>query len=190
MAMVGDTETAPTEAQIAAAAKLAADTKAAIAKYADVDVALADGYKSDGAALDFAVHYTNKKYEDDGRILDPNAPETLVYSDTNDGPPILLGAMYAMPDFQRDAPAPGGSLTVWHLHTNICFGPVPPFFIGIVSPFGACPAGSLSVTSGAMIHIWTVDWAGGPYGEMTDDEARAIVEQLQSGGEYSPEHNN
>lgn len=183
MKLVGDTTTPPTQAQSAAAAKLATDTRAAIAKYEDVDVALAEGYKPDGEALDFAVHYTNKKRENDGKILDPDAPETLVYSDTSFGPPVLLGVMYSMPGLQRDAPAPGGSLTVWHLHTNICMSPIPPFFVGVVSPFGACTAGSLSVTSGAMIHIWTVDWAGGPYGEMTENDAKPIIARLQQGGD-------
>lgn len=131
MVLIGDTRTPPTEEQIAAAAKLAADTRAAIAKYQDLTVALAAGYKPDGAALDFAVHYANKRYEDDDRILDPNRPETLVYSDRRLGPPVLLGVMYALPDFERDAPQPGGSLTVWHLHTKICFGIAPPHFIGI-----------------------------------------------------------
>lgn len=188
MMMMGDTETLPTAEQIAAAEKLAVDTKVGIAKYQDIDVALADGYKPDGAALEFAVHYANKKYEDDGKLLDPTAPETLVYSDPREGPPVLLGAMYSLPGFERDAPQPGGSLTVWHIHTNICFGPIPPHFIGITSPFGSCTAGSLSVTSGAMIHVWTVDWSGGPYGELTEEEAKAIVKRSLDEGDRSVRH--
>jgi len=186
--MMGDTETLPTAEQIAAAEKLAIDTKAGMAKYQDINVALADGYKPDGAALECAIHYANKRYEDHGRILDLTAPETLVYSDPSEGPPVLLGAMYSLPAFDRDAPQPGGSLSVWHIHMNICFGPIPPHFIGIVSPLGSGTAGSLSVTSGAMIHLWTADWAGGPYGELTEEEAKAVVERVLSSQDGAISH--
>jgi hypothetical protein len=164
----------PTPEQEAAAAKLAADTAAGIAKYADVNVALADGYRPFGSANATLVHYTNHRYEKDGRILDPTRPETLVYAGTPNGP-LLLGAMYSLPDLDRTPPDVGGPLTVWHVHANVCIGPLPPFLIGLLTPFGTCPFGSFNIVTGAMIHVWTVPWSGGPYGDMTDNDVKRIV---------------
>jgi hypothetical protein len=165
---------APTPEEQAAAAKLAADTAAGIAKYADVDVALADGYRPFGVPNATMVHYTNHRYENDGVILDPTRPETLVYAGTPHGP-VLLGAMYSLPGLDRTSPAVGGPRTVWHVHANICVGPLPPFLIGVLSPFGSCPFGSFNVVSGAMIHVWTVDWPGGLFGHMTDAGVKRLV---------------
>ncbi|HEY7030617.1 MAG TPA: hypothetical protein VH482_04775 [Thermomicrobiales bacterium] len=174
MVELADPDEPPTPAERAAAAKLAADTAAGIAKYADVDVALADGYRPFGPATGTMVHYTNHRYEKDGRVLDPSHPETLVYAGTPDGP-LLLGAMYALPDLDRSPPDVGGPLTVWHVHANVCLGPLPPFLVGVLTPFGTCPFGSFNIVTGAMIHVWTIPWSGGPYGEMTDNDVKRIV---------------
>jgi hypothetical protein len=164
----------PTPEQEIAAAKLAAETTAGIAKYAEVEVALADGYRPFGSADAVMVHYTNRRFEQDGRILDPTRPETLVYAGSPDGP-VLLGAMFSLPGLDRTPPDVGGPLTPWHVHTNVCASPVPPFLIGILTPFGNCPFGSVNIVSNAMIHIWTIDWAGGPYGDMTEDAVKQIL---------------
>jgi hypothetical protein len=168
----------PTLAQEYAAAKLAAATAAGIAKYADVDVALADGYRPFGSPDALMVHYGNSRFEKDGRVLDPTRPETLVYAGTPDGP-LLLGAMYSLPGLDRTPPDVGGPLTPWHVHTNVCVGPVPPFLIGLLTPFGTCPFGSVNIVSNAMIHIWTIPWPGGPYGEMTDADVRQLLHSRQ-----------
>jgi hypothetical protein len=157
----------PTLAQVEAAAKLAADTKADTARYADYDAALADGYVPDGPKLGVQRHLKNKAYQGDGRILDPSNPELLVYGTDGDRF-VLLGVAYTMEKAGVRGPEVGGSLTRWHTH-NICFTLTPPGF-GLVSPFGNCPIGAVSVTLPEMMHVWTVDNPDGPYADNLDDK--------------------
>ncbi len=57
-------------------------------------------------------------------LLDPTRPETLVYAESPGGP-ILLGAMFQMPEIGEAGPAVGGPLTVWHAHDHVCFSLLP-----------------------------------------------------------------
>ena len=157
---------APTDAQRRAAADLAERTTWAVQRYRDYRVALADGYRATGPLRGNAVHFSSKARGDDGRILDPDAPETLVYAAGN-GRILLLGVMYQMPRAGVPGPAVGGSATRWHTH-NVCFTLLPPGF-GVVSPYGTCPFTSFTVTPGEMMHVWTVDPPGGPYVEHLND---------------------
>jgi len=152
----------PTEEQQRAAADVAERTKVSIGKYQDYRVAVAAGYSLEGPQEGLQLHFTNKAYANDGRILDPQAPETLVYAGEH-GRIVLLGAMYQMPRPDLQGPAVGGSSTRWHTH-NVCFTLLPPG-LGIVSPYGTCPFGAFTVTPGEMIHLWTVDPPGGPWVE-------------------------
>jgi hypothetical protein len=156
----------PTDAQRRAAADLAERTTWAVQRYRDYRVALADGYRVAGPLRGLAVHFSSKARGDDGRVLDPDAPETLVYAAGN-GRILLLGVMYQMPRAGVPGPAVGGSATRWHTH-NVCFTLLPPGF-GVVSPYGTCPFTSYTVTPGEMMHVWTVDPPGGPYVEHPDD---------------------
>jgi hypothetical protein len=158
---------APTAEQKAAADKLAADTRAATAKYADVRAALAAGYRMSLQKSGASVHMERKANQKDGKILDPNAPEQLVYA-IEDGKATLLGVVYQMPTAGVPGPAIGGPLTSWHSH-NICGSVVPPG-IGIVSPFGGCPVFSVDVTIPEMMHVWVVDNPNGAFAEGLDDK--------------------
>lgn len=164
MVMQSVPSTPPTPAQRAAAAKLAADTKAGTARYQNVAVALADGYRPTTATNQPLVHYGNPKYMHDGRILDPARPEELVYANTAHGP-VLLGAMYMTEQAVRPGPDIGGSLTQWHAHANICFA-ANAAIAGFLTPFGTCPAGTINVLTPAMLHVWTIDNPTGAYGEL------------------------
>jgi hypothetical protein len=157
----------PTLEQVEAAAMLAADTKTETARYADYEAALADGYVPDGPKLGVQRHLKNKAYQGDGRILDPSKPELLVYG-TDGERFVLLGVAYTMEKAGVRGPEVGGSLTRWHTH-NICFTLTPPGF-GLVSPFGNCPIGAVSVTLPEMMHVWTVDNPDGPYADNLDDK--------------------
>ena len=107
-------------------------------------------------------------------MLDPEHPETLVYANTPSGP-VLLGAMYEMPKIGESGPDFGGAVTRWHVHTAVCFSPVPPFLVGLVSPFGTCPSGSLNLVTPAMMHVWTVDVPGGPYSDLSPEEIVKLI---------------
>ncbi len=157
-------DTPPTPEQVAAADRLAADTAAGIAKYRDLNVAIAAGYRATTNPHAATVHYLNPKYMHDGKILDPQAPEALVYANTRSGP-VLLGAMYVMPKPGEFGPDPGGAITQWHMHDNVCFT-VGGFVAGVLSPFGTCPTGSFNAPTAYMLHVWTAGNPNGPFGDL------------------------
>lgn len=152
---------APTAAQKAAAASLVDSTVSAIAKYRSLAAAEAAGYVPITPSGLRVVHYLNPAMLADGRILDPGAVESLVYANTAHGA-VLVAAMYILP-LRNDGmpPMPGGCLTEWHVHTNLCFslrtGAVVGFAVG-----GTCRAGSINVVTPPMIHIWLAPVPGGP----------------------------
>lgn len=164
----------PTPEQQAAAAKLAAETKAEIARFADVNVALAAGYRPIGIGNAKTVHYGNRAYAKDGKILDPTRPEDLVYANTPHGP-VLLGAMFLMPRPGGSGPDIGGPITRWHQHDNLCFGPGPGAIAGFLSPFDTCAAGTFNGRTPAMIHLWVVDTLAGPWGDVSPDWVASLV---------------
>jgi hypothetical protein len=158
----------PTLEQVEAAGRLASETRAAAARYADYNAAVADGYVPDGPKLGLQRHLKNKSYQGDGLILDSSKPELLVYATDGQGF-LLLGVAYQMEKAGDPGPEVGGPLTRWHTH-SICFTVFPPGF-SLVSPFGNCPLGSVAVTLPEMIHVWTVDNPpGGPFADRLDDK--------------------
>lgn len=156
----------PTEAQQRAAAELAAQTRQATARYTDLRAALADGYRTSLSKTGTDVHLENKANGKDGAVLDPQRPEMLVYA-VEGGRATLLGVVYVMERAGRAGPQPGGPITRWHAH-NLCATALPPG-LGIVSPYGGCPALSVSVASPEMMHVWTVDNPGGAFAESLDE---------------------
>ncbi|GAA4252053.1 hypothetical protein [Dactylosporangium darangshiense] len=146
---------------------LAERTRQATLRYRDPAAARAAGYAPAGRPEGLQVHFDNKRNQADGRTLDPEAPEQLVYA-MRDGRALLLGVVYRMPAAGRRGPALPGSSARWHAH-DICVGLLPPGF-GIVSPFGGCPGLTVAVTAAEMIHVWVVDPPGGPYAEQLSDK--------------------
>ncbi|HEY7624681.1 MAG TPA: hypothetical protein VIA63_06615 [Candidatus Limnocylindria bacterium] len=165
----------PTPNERAAADALVIEARAALAKYADPAVAAADGYRVAGmAGIDF--HAGNPANENDGRVLDPAHPETLVYGVAPNGEPVLLGAMFLMPKIGEPGPTVGGPLTVWHAHEHICVALTPPGLAGLLSPLGGCPVGTIDLPLTAeMIHIWIVPGAPDPIGDLDDAWKRAYL---------------
>jgi hypothetical protein len=165
-----------TPAEEAAASGLVLTARKALARYADPAVAAADGYRVKGlAGIDF--HANNPAYEKDGRILDPARPETLVYAVAPNGRPVLLGAMFQMPNIGEPGPTIGGPLTTWHGHQNVCISLTPPGLSGLLSPLGTCPVGSILLPLTAeMIHIWIVPGAPEPFGDLDDAWKRAYLQ--------------
>jgi len=129
----------------AAAKDLLAATKAATAQYADLDKAKAAGYdvqatlkgaqqKKPGLTkamqhIDAAgapamadmpmLHVGNKATRSDGKVLDPSAPETLMYGYEGDGHWMLMGVMYtAAESYPQAPPDPAGPITRWHYHSK------------------------------------------------------------------------
>ncbi len=85
----------PTVAQRQAADTLAAATKKAMARYATLDAAVAAGYVVPKPGRGTDVHMEHKTFKNDGRILDPQRPEMLVYA-IEGGRATLLGVVFVM----------------------------------------------------------------------------------------------
>ncbi|HET6213432.1 MAG TPA: hypothetical protein VFE14_11240, partial [Micromonosporaceae bacterium] len=132
-------------------------------RFAELSAALAAGYRLPlGRREGPEVHLENPAYQKDGRTLNPARPEMLVYA-IDSGRARLLGVVYIMQVAGQPGAAPGGPLTRWHAH-NLCISLLPPG-IGIVTPYGGCPAFSVNLTSGEMMHVWVVPNPAGPFAE-------------------------
>jgi hypothetical protein len=163
-----------TSAELEAAARLVTDTKAAATRFKDLDAALAEGYYRVAPPRSGLTHYMNTSYNRDGRILDPEHPESLIYLSMADGSSKLVGIMYRMPSKDEPGPRIGGVLTGWHAHDNLC---IENGKVVAIARNGVCAKGTLTRTP-EMLHVWLVD---NPDGVFSDDmEPDALVELLQS----------
>jgi hypothetical protein len=78
--------------------------------------------------------------------------------------------MFTAEEVAAAGPRAGGPLTPWHRHEQVCFSLLPPAVVGLTSPWGACPAGSLTVArTEEMLHVWTVPGAPEPFGDLPED---------------------
>jgi hypothetical protein len=151
---------APTAAQLHSALQLVQTTSAAVAPFKDINVAKADGYFPITDPHYPVVHYLNPGYMNNKDVLDPDHVQSLVYAFTPYGP-VLAAAMYLMPSRGEQGPMPGGCLTQWHAHTNLCVGGRS----GTISGFqnqGTCAPGETPLLTPEMMHVWQVPVPGGP----------------------------
>jgi hypothetical protein len=174
--------TAPvTDEQRDAADQLVADTRAAVAAYEDFDVAVADGYvpiTPEGAQV---VHYANPATLGDSVTLQPDRVESLVYAFDRNRTPYLLGAMYLLDDPAVEAPMPGGCLTTWHAHDNLCTAPGKGM-VATIAADGSCPDGSSNTVTPMMLHVWSLDLPTGPFSELNEVRPQDVIAALASRG--------
>jgi hypothetical protein len=128
--------------------------------------AYAAGYRSIGDGGTGDEHYVNWSYSNDGHILDPMRPESVVYEYRN-GVQQAVAAMYSLPFNSRftDAPDVGGALTQWHVHANLCLtdSGQQRVVAGLTSVGGACPAGTAKLGNTPMLHVWVFPNPCGPF---------------------------
>jgi hypothetical protein len=173
-AILQATNDVATPDQVAAAQELYATTKAAILPYQDWHRAWAAGYRPGGPTDMPSTHWMNQAYVNAGYVMDPHRPQGLVYANTKHGP-VLLGAMFQMQHLGQFGPDPGGPLTAWHQHENICFTPFG-FEFSFMTPFGTCPIGAIDISVSPMLHVWIVDNPkGGPFAVDIDD---SVVKEI------------
>jgi hypothetical protein len=156
----------------AAADRLVAETRQGIARYQDVRVALAAGYRPGSPDGSGTEHYTDSRAP--SNPLDPRHPAALVYATTRHGP-VLLGAMYQMPKMGVPGPDLGGALTPWHYHTDICFSLPGLLISGLSTPFGMCPPGSVRIATADQLHVWTAPNPNGPFGDLDEAWVRRLA---------------
>jgi hypothetical protein len=161
----------PTVAQQRAATSLVDQTVAAASRFTSLAAAKAAGYVPLTPTGQRIVHYINPSIYRQSDQLDPASIPVLVYVNTPHGA-VLSAAMYLRPQgpSTSDLPQPGGCLTQWHIHTNLCIGN------GAVvgtDQAGACAAGSANRVTPPMMHVWMTPVAGGPLAP--DPSARSEV---------------
>jgi hypothetical protein len=127
----------------AAADRLRADVTETLAAYADVDAAVAAGYRAPRHPRGTRWHYLNRTLARDDDVLDPAHPEGLVYLTVEGRDPVLLGAFFVAPP-GVEALRPAGDLVVWHSHDPDC----PGFFATAEAP---------CTDVRRMLHVWTAD---------------------------------
>ena len=128
-------------------------------KYATTAAAIADGYASIGDAGTGSEHYIKLSLIEDNDFLDPEKPESLVYT-VNGDQRTLAGAMYIASARPTDDPSLlgfAGPLMQWHNHGNLCWGVGPdgqPRVVGITDANGNCANGVNTGGENPMVHVW------------------------------------
>ncbi|MDQ6687960.1 MAG: hypothetical protein M3Z50_10220 [Actinomycetota bacterium] len=156
-----------TSAQTQAARDFLARTVAATAVYRDTAKTAAAGFHIEAAwqhklakvaraghtvstSKAQLVHVPNQANRKDQRILDPQAPETLIYLRTPAGKYWLVGVMYTAQHMAP--PAAYQPYLRWHFHAK-CRGAGKKK----TQPHdGSCPSGTKLTDSGYMTHVWFV----------------------------------
>lgn len=154
----------PTKAQQAATVSMVNTSWNDAKKYQSLAVAKAAGYVPITPSGDSVVHYLNAAYYQSvlkgGPVLNYQDPQSLVYANTANGA-VLVAAMY-ITSRNGPTPQPGGCLTQWHVHTDLCLSGT----LNVVGEVGpgqsTCPPGSVNRVTPAMIHVWFVPIPGGP----------------------------
>jgi hypothetical protein len=175
--------TVPTSAQQAAAVGLVNSSWAGSSKYQSLSAAKAAGYRAITPTGLPVVHYLNPRYYRTtirgGPVIDPTQPQSLVYANTPKGS-VLVAAMFIMTPFTSTAPPqPGGCLTQWHVHLNLCLGRGG--VVALTNP--GCPAGSFNVVTPPMLHVWFVPIPGGPTAvDASDSQVVQAAEHVTTTG--------
>ena len=174
-AVLQSTNLVPTAEQQAAASRLYEDTAAAIEPYRDWHKAWAAGFRPNGSTTLPSTHWMNSANVQAGYVMDPRHPQGLVYANSHHGP-ILLGAMFQMQRIGEFGPDPGGPLTAWHQHQNICFTPFG-FEFSLMTPYSQCPLGAIDISASPMLHVWIVGNPQGPFAVDIDPKVVAAIDR-------------
>jgi hypothetical protein len=172
----------PTLAQQSATVKLVNRSWKAAQRFRSLAVAKAAGFVAITPVGRPVVHYLNFKYYQaslsGGPVINPQEPQSLVYANTPKGA-VLVSTMYISAPGTTSPPQPGGCLTQWHLHINLCFGSFGTV-VGLTHD-GGCPAGAVNRVTPPMLHVWYVPIPGGPTAvDAPDAQVVRAAEQVKS----------
>jgi hypothetical protein len=137
------------------------------ALYSDPDDLAALGFHDVGVVAPGGYyHFINPDWFDDGHLLDPDRPESLVYqsswnAETEQIEYQLVSAMFMATSDTTMATLPHEIAwwPGWHVHANICITD-DWRFSGFVDADGVCTSGHPAVRP-PMMHVWIVDNACG-----------------------------
>ncbi len=142
------------------ATKLIEDTFRELPRFADPADAIAAGYVSNGDEGTGDEHLTKGDLIGDDTILDPTAPESLVYNVGENGERTLAGAMFIASARPADDPSLtewAGPLMTWHKQNNLCWSldaDGNAQVVGIVDAAGNCANGIRAGGETPMVHVW------------------------------------
>jgi hypothetical protein len=139
-------------------------------QFSDIPTIEAMGYRSIGDAGTGNEHFMKWDLISDGRVLDPDYPESLVFDVNREtGEKTLAAAMYManLGDTLDTVPTLGGDLVQWHIHDNLCFiGETNAWRVGDVAPEGEeCRPGTFRLGNNhvPMVHVWIRPHPCGPF---------------------------
>ena len=141
------------------AVELIEGTLRELPKYANTADAIAAGYVSIGDASTGTEHYMKRDIINDDALLDPTAPESLVYA-VNGAERTLTGAMYLASQRPADDPSLtewAGPLMTWHRHDNLCWSVDAQGVakvVGVIDANGNCTNGVRTGGENPMVHVW------------------------------------
>jgi hypothetical protein len=142
-------------------------------QFADPATLPAQGWYPIGDAITGFEHYINWPLIDDGEILDPNKPESIVFQVGPGGQRTLVAAMFITPRdvTVEDPPDFGGALVQWHAHNNLCYGGIPNQLriMAVVNYPQPCPGNTFRDHLSPMIHVWIVPNECGPFASLEGD---------------------
>jgi hypothetical protein len=164
---------AGTAQQRSAADHLWRATESSTVRYRSLANARADGYFAFNPIGQTLVHYVNPGYMRDGKVLDPQHIESLVYENTLEGP-VLVAAMYSLESPNAAPPDVAGQLTPWHRHDDLCFTPGGE----VVGAAPSCPPGSATYLTPWMLHVWLVPNRYGTFAADLDPWKELAVQLL------------
>jgi hypothetical protein len=147
-----------TAAQGAAAERLLATLSTAALRWRTPRDAAAgfDMHTARRAAGDKTPHYLqaeNRRFAHDGRYLDPQRPEALIYANVPGHALVLIGVMFSMPRGIH-GPTPAGPIARWHFHRVCARGNLR----GLKPRAdGTCPSGETLREGSEMLHVWFTD---------------------------------
>ncbi|HEX5365659.1 MAG TPA: hypothetical protein VFW63_03210 [Acidimicrobiales bacterium] len=175
----------------AAAEDLVERSIKALPAFADIPTIEAMGWHSIGDAGTGTEHFVNWPLIGDGRVLDPERPESLVFDvDPGTGERTLAAAMFManLDDTLATVPRLGGALVQWHVHDNLCYGGEPNRWTvrSVTPPDQPCPQGTsrLSDNPVPMVHVWIRPNGCGPFAALEGVGAG----QVAPGEERSCDH--
>lgn len=177
------------DAQVAEAEALVTATLLKLPQFKDVATVEAMGYRSIGDAVTGFEHFIKWELISDGRVLDPDYPESLVFRvNLGTGEKTLAAAMFManQGDTLQTVPPLGGALVQWHVHNDLCFRGEPNAWRvgGRVGPDGRCRPGTFRLGGETgelpMVHVWIIPHKCGPFaalegvgaGQIADGEER------------------
>jgi hypothetical protein len=155
--------------EVAEAEVLVTSSILKLPQFADVSKDEEMGYRSIGDGLTGWEHYIKWEYIADGRVLDPDYPESLVFKvDRVTGEKTLAAAMFManVGTTLETVPKLGGALVQWHVHDNLCFRGEPNAWrvAGMTQPDGTCRPGTFKLPGGVpMVHVWIIPHECGPF---------------------------